>query len=132
MRVVNQVIFLIESRTNSACYYYWMECLHLVLSCAGKTHNTSTASTTVTHWNWMEQTVRHTTQALHLLWFIEGGTTVFVEWSVYTKSYWRHTTQALWWHILWSLKVAVTIEDPHQMIIFKYLLNKYVVLHNPT
>ena len=46
--------FLIESGMNSAC---WVECLHLVLSRAGETHNTSTASTAVIHWNWVEQTV---------------------------------------------------------------------------
>jgi len=86
VRVVNWVIFLIESGTNSAWNYYWVECLHLVLSCAGETRNTSTASSAVTHWNWVEQTVlsgvsayccmleRHTTQALHLLWLIESGT----------------------------------------------------------
>jgi len=34
----------------------------------------STASTSVTHWNWVEQAVKHTTQALHLLWLTESGT----------------------------------------------------------
>ena len=43
---------------NSACYHYWVECLHLVFSCAaGETCNTGTVSTAVTHWNWVEQTV---------------------------------------------------------------------------
>jgi len=52
LQVVNWVIFLIEIGTNSACYYYWVECLYL------------------------DASYRHTTQALHLLpWFIEA------EWS---------------------------------------------------
>jgi len=70
VQVLNWVIFIIESGTNSPSYYYWVECLLLVLSHAGETRYTSTASTAITHWSWVEQTVRHTTQALHLPWLI--------------------------------------------------------------
>jgi len=47
------LLWLIESGANSVC---WGECPHLLLSYAGETRNTSAASTTVTHWNWVEQT----------------------------------------------------------------------------
>ena len=43
VRVVHWVIFIIESGTISACYYYWVECLHLVQL---ERHAASTAVTT--------------------------------------------------------------------------------------
>jgi len=36
--------FLFESGTNNACYYYWVECLHLKFLHAGETRNIGTVS----------------------------------------------------------------------------------------
>jgi len=46
------LLWLIKSGANSV---WGVECLHLVLSHAGETYNTSTASTAVSHWQWNKQ-----------------------------------------------------------------------------
>ena len=135
LRVVNWIIFFIESGTNSAWYYYGVECLHLVLLRDGETRNTSTASTAVTHWNWVEQTVLiyiainwveclyiaacwRDTQHKHCGIYCDSlkveqtVLVITIEWSVCTYynccGLERHTTQAL--HLLpWPLKTLIIL-----------------------
>jgi len=136
------LIIIIESGTNSVCR---VECLHLVLSHAGDTqhkhciycHDSLKMEQTVFIYiaiNWVEclhiAACWRDTQHKHCGIYCDSlkvKQIVFVitiEWSVYNCCLLeRH-----------AASTAMTIEDPdwwHQKIIFKFPLNKSVVLHIP-